>query len=102
MEMIELKSHQQLHRAIERARREAKNLVVRSTCASRQYTVLNRVTGNRYQVVLFVRKDGKRFGHCTCKAGQNALACKHVAAAAALNLYLAGVGLLGGKSVSVV
>jgi len=99
MEMIELKSHQQLHRAIERARREAKNLVVRSTCASRQYTVLNRVTGNRYQVDFFVRK-GSRFGHCSCKAGQNGLACKHVAAAAGLNLYLAAQGLLGGKRVS--
>jgi hypothetical protein len=101
MKMIELKDRQQLERAIERARSEAKNLVVRRTNAVRQYRVTNRGNGNDYLVDFFVRRDGRRFGHCSCKAGQNSMPCKHVAAAAALNLYLAGVGLLGGKSVSV-
>jgi hypothetical protein len=99
-EMIELKSQKELSGAIERARNEARYLVVRRTSASRQYEVTNRKNGNSYIVDFFVRGDGRRFGHCTCKAGQNGLACKHIAAAAALNIYLAGLGLLDGKSVS--
>jgi hypothetical protein len=100
--MIELRSEEQLKGAIERARNEARNLVVRRTNASRQYRVTNRKNGNDYTVDFFVRTDGRRFGHCTCKAGQNGLACKHIAAAAALNIYLAAQGLLGGKSVSAI
>jgi hypothetical protein len=93
-EMIELKSREQLRNAIERAHREAKNLVVKVTSASRQYRVINRNNSNSYLVDFFVRNDGRRFGHCTCKAGQNGIPCKHIAAAAALNIYLAGQGLL--------
>jgi uncharacterized Zn finger protein len=36
-----------------------------------------------------VRRDGKRFGGCTCKAGQNHVACKHLAAAAGLHVCVA-------------
>jgi uncharacterized Zn finger protein len=91
--MIELKSKEQLASAIERAQRDAKNLVVRVTGASRQYRVANRAKGTQYTVEFFVR-GGRRFGHCSCKAGTNNIACKHLAAAAALNTYLAAQGLL--------
>jgi hypothetical protein len=100
--MIELRSREQIGGAIERARNEAKNLLVRLTNANRQYSVTNRMNGNSYTVDFFIRKDGRRFGHCTCKAGQNNVACKHIAAAAAMNMYMAAEGLLGRKSVSVV
>jgi hypothetical protein len=98
--MIELKSREQIKNAIERAHHEARNLVVRRTNAIRQYSVTNRGNGNSYTVDFFVRCDGRRFGHCTCMAGQNGLPCKHIAAAAALNIYPASQGLLGGKSVT--
>src|SRR5687767_4774227 len=98
--MIELKSEEQLKGAIERARNEAGNLVVRRTNATRQYRVTNRTNGNSYTVDFFVRGDGRRVGHCTCMAGQNNLACKNISVAAALNIYLAAQGLLSGVSVS--
>lgn len=91
--MIELKSREQLASAIERARRDAKSLVVRATGVSRQYRVTNRARGTQYTVEFFVR-GGRRFGHCNCKAGTNNIACKHLAAAAALNTCLAAQGLL--------
>lgn len=100
--MIELRSREQIRGAIERARKEAKNLLVKRTNANRQYSVTNRMNGNSYIVDFFIRRDGKRFGHCTCKAGQNDIACKHIAAAAGLNTCLAAQGLLGVVSVSAV
>jgi hypothetical protein len=93
-EMIELKSQEQLKNAIERARSEARNLVVRRTRYNRQYSVLSRTSGNVYVVDFFVRKDGKRFGHCTCRAGMNNVACRHLASALGLHLYTAAHGLL--------
>ena len=92
--MIELKNREQLSAAIERARTDAKSLSVRVTGVAWQYKVMNRRTGGVYTVSFQVRGDGRRFGHCTCMAGENNLPCKHIAAAAALNIYLAGQGLL--------
>lgn len=78
--MIELQSAEQLIKATERAK--SGNLFVQPSTFLRQYHVTNRETGARYTVDFFVRKDGKRFGHCTCKAGARNLACKHLSAAA--------------------
>ena len=79
--MIELRDVAQLSKAIERAK--AGNLFVQPSSIFRQYHVTNRDTGAKYTVDFFVRKsDGKRFGNCTCKAGQNNKACKHLSAAA--------------------
>ena len=79
--MIELRSPTQLSKATERAK--AGKLFVQPSSLFRQYHVTNRETGARYTVDFFVRKsDGARFGHCTCKAGQNHIACKHLSAAA--------------------
>jgi SWIM zinc finger len=83
--MIELISAEQLSKATERAK--AGNLFVRPSSIFRQYHVTNRDTGAKYTVDFFVRKsDGKRFGNCTCKAGQNNKACKHLSAAAGYHI----------------
>ncbi len=84
--MIQLQSAEQIKRATERAR--AGKLFVQPTGMFRQYRVTNREKGTQYIVDFFVR-DGKRFGHCTCKAGMNNQACKHLSAAAALHMMLA-------------
>jgi uncharacterized Zn finger protein len=81
--MIKLESAAQLAAATERAR--ASHLYVQPTAAFRQYRVTNRANGHTYLVDFFVRQ-GKRFGHCTCKAGLNNVACKHLSAAAALHV----------------
>lgn len=78
--MVELVSAEQLSRATERAK--AGSLFVQPTSLLRQYKVTNRETGAKYTVDFFVRRDGKRFGHCTCMAGINNKACKHLSAAA--------------------
>jgi len=78
--MIELQSADQLSKATERAK--SGKLFVQPSPLLRQYHVTNRETGARYTVDFFVRKDGKRYGHCTCKAGERNLACKHLSAAA--------------------
>jgi hypothetical protein len=78
--MIELKSAGQLGKAIERAR--AARLFVRFV-QFRQFRVANRDNGRAYDVNFFVRA-GRRSGRCTCKGGERGLACKHLAAAAAI------------------
>ena len=85
--MIELVSADQFAKATERAK--AANLLVQSTTIFRQYRVTNRDNGNQYVVNFFVRKDGKRFGGCTCKGGAAGFACKHLAAAAGLHVCIA-------------
>jgi uncharacterized Zn finger protein len=85
--VIELVSAKQLAKATERAK--ASNLLVQITTIFRQYRVTNRENGNQYIVNFFVRKDGKRFGSCTCKGGSAGFACKHLAAAAGLHVCIA-------------
>ncbi len=51
----------------------------------RQYRVTNRENGKAYVVDFFVRA-GKRFGYCTCLAGVNNTACKHLSVAAGLHM----------------
>jgi len=94
--MIELKTRTQLENAINRAKAESKNLVVRMTNASRMYRVESKTSGNTYTVNFFIRNN-RRYGHCSCKAGLNNQACKHLVAAAALNISLAERGLLNRK-----
>ena len=77
--MIELISADQLAKATERCK--TSNLFVQPTTFLRQYKVTNRENGNQYYVDFFVR-NGKRYGQCTCKAGINNKACKHLSAAA--------------------
>jgi hypothetical protein len=77
--MIEIVNAEQLSKAIARAK--AGNLFVQPTTFLRQYKVTNRDNGNQYYVDFFVR-NGKRYGMCSCKAGINNKACKHLSAAA--------------------
>ena len=85
--MIELKSAAQLSKAIARAK--AGSLFVRFV-QFRQFKVENRQSGATYDVNFFVRV-GRRFGHCTCKGGERGLACKHIAAAAAVQIGIAAM-----------
>jgi uncharacterized Zn finger protein len=87
--MIELKSTEQLSKAIDRAK--AGSLFVRFV-QFRQFRVENRTNGHTYNVNFFVRA-GKRFGHCDCKGGERGLACKHLAAAAAVQTGIAAMRL---------
>lgn len=85
--MIQLNSTEQLAKAIERAK--AGRLFVRFV-QFRQFRVENRANGQTYNVNFFVR-EGKRFGHCDCKGGERGLACKHIAAAAAVQIGIAAM-----------
>lgn len=84
--MFPLKSVEEMSGAIERAR--ASRLVVRRTSKVRMYRVENLENGKTYTVNFFVRRDGARFGTCDCPA---TTICKHIACAAALNMYDATV-----------
>lgn len=84
--MIQLSSVAQLTKAIERAK--AARLFVQATSFFRMYRVTNRASGSTYTVNFFV-ENGNRYADCTCKAGKNRLACKHVAAAAGLHVIRA-------------
>lgn len=84
--MIQLQSAEQLTKATERAK--SSKLFVQPTAMFRQYRVTNRETGSQYIVDFFVR-NGKRFGHCTCKAGIGNIACKHLSAAAGFHVMRA-------------
>jgi hypothetical protein len=77
-------------KAIERAR--ASKLIVRRTGLKRMYHVTNQDNGKTYIVNFFVRHDGARFGTCECPA---TVICKHIACAAALNIYDATVRHVG-------
>ncbi len=92
--MIELRSQEQLKRAIELASADRKNLLVQRTETERKYRVVNRQKNRVYEVTFDVRDNGRRFGHCTCRAGELGRECKHLAAAAGLNTCLAEQGLL--------
>jgi uncharacterized Zn finger protein len=83
--MIQLTTAEAISRATERAK--VSKLFVQAI-QWRQYRVTNRETGAQYVVDFFVR-NGKRFGHCTCKAGMSNIACKHLSAAAGLHIMVA-------------
>jgi hypothetical protein len=84
--MIQLQSTQKLSRATEKAK--VGKLFVQTTSIFRQYCVTNRESGAKYTVNFFVC-GGKRFSHCTGKAGTNNMACKHLNAATGLHVVIA-------------
>ncbi len=92
--MIELKSSEQLKKAIDRTKADPKSLLVKMTSVTRQYAVLNKYTNNVYTVNFFVKGNNQKFATCDCKAGEHGRICKHIAAAAGLNTCLAEQGLL--------
>ncbi len=97
--MIELKTHEQLKPAIDRAVADRQNLLVQLTNFARKYIVVNRRNGQIYEVIFKVDVHGRRFGECDCRAGQLNRICKHLAAAAGLNTCLAEQGLLNRQEV---
>ncbi len=83
--MIQLTTAATLEKAINKAR-TVKPLV--RVAKFGRYTVTNKATGATYTVEC-VKREGKRFAHCTCKAGERGQACYHVASAAAIHMQLA-------------
>ncbi len=83
--MIQLTTAAKLENAINKARTTKPR--VRVNCFG-SYTVTNKTTGATYSVEC-LKQDGKRFAHCSCKAGQRGQACYHVAAAVAAHIQLA-------------
>jgi hypothetical protein len=60
-------------------------LLIEPTGEPHRYRVTNRDNSHAYTVAFFVR-DGKWFARCTCKAGSDTAACKHVDACASYRL----------------
>lgn len=83
--MIQLTSAATLEKAITKAR--TVRPFVRINCFG-SYDVTNKQTGATYNVVC-MKKNGRRFAHCTCKAGTRGQACYHAMAAAGAHIVLA-------------
>lgn len=84
--MIQLTTVSKLQNAIDKAR-TVKPLV--RVVKFGNYTVTNKATLATYTVEC-VKRDGKRFAACSCKAGQAGKhACYHIAAAVGAHLQLA-------------
>ncbi len=83
--MIQLTTATKLEKAISKARTVKPRVRVNQFG---NYTVENKQTGARYTVECG-KRDGKRFAHCTCKAGERGNACYHIAAAVSAHLQLA-------------
>jgi hypothetical protein len=83
--MIQLTSAATLQNAITKAR--TVKPFVRINCFG-SYDVTNKQTGARYNVVC-LKREGKRFAHCTCKAGARGQACYHALAAVSAHIQLA-------------
>jgi hypothetical protein len=83
--MIQLTTAAQLENAINKAR-TVKPFVRVNRFGS--YTVTNKQTGATYTVEC-MKRDGKRFASCNCKAGARGNACYHIAAAVSAHIQLA-------------
>jgi len=83
--MIQLTSAATLEKAINKAR-TVKPLV--RIVKFGAYTVTNKATGATYTVECS-KREGKRFAHCTCKAGERGQACYHLASAVSAHIQLA-------------
>ncbi len=83
--MIQLTTAAKLENAINKARTVKPRVAINKFGS---YTVTNKTTGATYTVEC-VKRDGKRFASCTCKAGERGQACYHVAAAVSAHMQLA-------------
>ncbi len=83
--MIQLTTAAKLENAINKAR-TVKPFVRVNRFGS--YTVTNKQTGATYTVTC-EKRDGKRFAHCTCKAGELGRVCYHAISAASAHIQLA-------------
>ena len=62
----------------------------------RTYLVTSPNSGNQY-LVKFSITNGQKFADCSCKAGQNQMACFHVAAAVSVQIGVAAMRLAARK-----
>ena len=85
--MIELKSREQMARAIKRAKQLKPFVRVRGF---RWYEVKSN-DGAVIYTIHFYKQGRKRFGECNCKGGERGLICYHLAGAAAVNIGLAAM-----------
>jgi uncharacterized protein YjhX (UPF0386 family) len=83
--MIQLTTAANLTNAINKARTVKPRVHVNRFGS---YTVTNKATGATYTVEC-MKREGKRFAHCTCKAGERGQACYHLASAVAAHIQLA-------------
>jgi hypothetical protein len=85
--VIELKSKEQMEKAITRARQLKPFVRVRGF---RWYEVKSTSTGETYTLHFY--KDGKRrLAECTCKGNQRGYVCLHIAAACAVHIGIASM-----------
>ena len=83
--MIQLTSAATLEKAINKARTVKPRVHV---AKFGRYTVTNKATGATYTVEC-IKRDGKRFAACSCRAGELGKACYHAMAAVAAHIQLA-------------
>ena len=85
--MIELKSKEQMKRAIQRAR-QLKPFV--RYVGFRWYEVQSS-NGDSVYTIHFYKNGKQRLGECNCKGGQRGLICYHLAASAAVHIGIASM-----------
>ena len=85
--MIELKSKEQMAKAIKRARQLKPFVRVRGF---RWYEVKSTSSDEVY-TLHFYKSQGKRYGECNCKGGQRGYVCYHLAASAAVHIGIASM-----------
>lgn len=85
--MIELRSKEQMTKAIKRARALKPFVRVRGL---RWYEVKSS-TSDAVYTVHFYKVGRQRLGECNCKAGEKGLVCYHLAGAAAIHIGMAAM-----------
>jgi hypothetical protein len=85
--MIELRSRQQMARAIQRARQLKPFVRYRGF---RWYEVKSSNNDSNY-TVHFYKRGRQKLGECNCKAGERGLVCYHLAGAAAVHIGIASM-----------
>jgi hypothetical protein len=85
--MVELKSREQMSKAIKRAYQLKPFVRVRGF---RWYEVKSS-NGENIYTVHFYKNGRQRLGECNCKAGERGLICYHMAGAAAVHIGIASM-----------
>ena len=85
--MIELRSKEQMAKAIQRAR-QLKPFV--RYVGFRWYEVKSS-NGDAVYTIHFYKRGRQRLGECNCKAGERGLVCYHIAGAVAVHIGIAAM-----------
>jgi hypothetical protein len=85
--MIQLKSKEQMARAIQRARKLKPFVRVRGF---RWYEIKSS-KGDSIYTIHFYKRGRQKLGECNCKAGEQGYICYHLAGAAAVHLGIAAM-----------